>query len=144
MGKPFHLGDVLSVTTASILPPRGLAGLRSILVHLLGESPFSHQLARACETAGPVLLERHPELRSLHSQCMAEIRKPGWPARCEEWMIGAAASFCAGLRLAPYLEIEPLPAGLWLQIDPVKELQALMGDDRVIAVVLPEESSDAG
>lgn len=138
--KPFHLGDILSATTGILVSPRGIGGVYEILNFLTGDNLFTHQLPRGVEICGPFLLEKYPKIRPYHDDCLSAARGPGWgEATAEAWMIAAAAKFCVGPRFAPYLELEPMPEGQWLRIDPVQEARAMMGDERVVVVELGGE-----
>lgn len=60
--KPFHIGDVLSITTGCLLSPRHMEGVYDILHWMTGESIYTHQIPRCIREAAPVLLAMHPQL----------------------------------------------------------------------------------
>ena len=131
--REFHLGDVLSVTAGILLSPRHMEGVYDILKYLTGDNLFTHQLPRAREAAGPWLLTRYPALVPVTGECEAAATAESWGSTCEAWLVEAAT------RYGSYFSLEPMPASAWLSVDPVKELAAMIGDERVIVV----EAGDA-
>lgn len=126
--RKFHIGDVLSVITNKILPPNGIGGLYNILNYMTGTSVFTHQLPRACEVCKPYILQQHPQLKEVDA---SEVT----PENCLEWCMEQAQKF--GL----YLEISPLPKGVFQRKDPYTELVEMAGKERVIKCVAPTSKS---
>jgi hypothetical protein len=60
MTRSFSLGQVLSVTTGTLLCPIG--EVYEILDYLSGEALMTHQLPRVSREAEPWILEQHPAL----------------------------------------------------------------------------------
>jgi hypothetical protein len=60
--KPFHLGDILSVTTGRLVSPRHIGGVYDILNWMTGDNLFTHQLPRACDECQGPLLAQYPDL----------------------------------------------------------------------------------
>lgn len=126
--RTFHLGDALSVTSGYLLSPRHMDGVYDILNFLTGDNLFTHQLPRACEAAGPYLLAKYSALVPVTRECEMAAGAPDWSARHAEWLIEAAT------RHGSHFDLEPMPPGAWLQIDPVKELAAMVGEEKVLVV----------
>lgn len=132
MKRAFHLGDILSITSGYLLSPRHMDGVYDILNFLTGDELLIHQLPRAAEAAGPFLLGRYPlplvELtglahearRALADDWTRNSEASGLPM-CECWLLGTLSR----LGFAEF-EIEPMPAGEWLHVDPDKELLAMV------------------
>lgn len=128
----FHFGDILSVTTDYLLSPRKIGGVYDILNFLTGDNLFTHQLGRAAERAKPYLLGEYPEPLVILTGLTHEAKRSlgeEWGSRCENWLIGLCSKHGDGM------EIAPMPAGQWLRIDPLKELSAMVGEERIIPVI---------
>ena len=124
--REFDLGDVLSITTGRLVSPRHIDGVYDILNHIMGCKHWTHQLGRAAEQAKPWILEQHPQLAEVDcSACTTET----W----QGWLAWQVEHF--GERLA----IRPLPGEYAERHDPLRELEEMVGKDRVIVVYAPEE-----
>lgn len=60
--KIFHLGDVLSIITGSLLSPRHMKGVYDILNFMTGDSVYSHTISRFIDECGPYLVNQFPQL----------------------------------------------------------------------------------
>ena len=121
--KSFHLGDVLSITTGLLVSPRHMEGIYDILNFMTGDDLYTHQLPRATGECRPILLRQHPQL--------AEVAVPTLtPETWEGWLLEKEACF------GSFLDVLPLAAGEYLAIDPIKELEAMVGEEKVIVVAL--------
>lgn len=119
--RPFHLGDILSITGEKLVSPRLMEGVYDILNFMTGDNLFTHQLPRACRACKPVLLTQHPVLADVDdSGCTAET----WHA----WMAEQVE------RYGETLLVQPLPPGDWQHRNPLTELQEIAGDRPVIVV----------
>lgn len=130
--RPFHLGDILTVTTGRLVSPRHMDGVYDILNWMTGESLFTHQLPRACRECQGPLLAQHPDL--------AAVTPPS------EFSEGNSAQEAVARWLAEQVtvygetrEVAPLAAGDHTRIDPVTELRMTMPDAEITAVVVPPE-----
>jgi len=97
------------------------------LNHLTGQSLFTHQLPNASRRAEPYLVELFPWL----SECTIA------DGQVTDWDSAAAA-------LQPYIDahgdafhVDPMPLTAEF-VDPIGDLEAMVGKDRVIQVVVPE------
>lgn len=128
--RSFHVGDVLSVTAGLLLSPRHMDGVYDILNFLTGDNLWTHQLPRACSAAGPWLLEKYPALRAPTDEAREAAKRDDWMVAHQQWLIDAA------VRHGSHFTIEPMPPGSWLRVDPVKEAQAMVGEERVIVATV--------
>jgi hypothetical protein len=71
----------------------------------------------------------HEEKRSLGDSWTAILNPPDGLPQCQAWLIG----YCSKLGTSS-LAISPMPAGSWLPIDPLKELEAMVGEEKVLVV----------
>lgn len=62
--REFHIGDVLSAATGTLVSPRHIGGLYDILGWMVGESLMTHQLVRVSHECEPALRAQHPDLTS--------------------------------------------------------------------------------
>ena len=76
----------------------------------------------------PYLLEQHPQLSSIDA---SSVNRENW----KDWLNEQVARF------GETLIVRPLAEGQHVHIDPVAELEKMMGKDRVITVIL-DDSSD--
>lgn len=140
--KPFHIGDVLSITTGRLVSPRRIDGVYSILNYMTGDNLFTHQLGRAATACRPFLLSDHPWLAEMGADLVA---------RLDALPEGALASACIGEALLAYtlrigcsdIDVLPLAPGQWRPIDPIQELAAMVGDEKVAVVVVGKEAPNA-
>lgn len=122
--RPFHLGDVLSVTTGLLVSPRHMNGVYDILNFMTGDNLYTHQLPRASRECKPHLLQQHP--------CLATISSDGiGPDNWEPWLKGLIAIHGEQLLVAP------LPLDAHERIDPLSELVEKVHPDRIVVVQTP-------
>jgi len=60
--KAFHIGDILSITTGSLVSPDHIGGVYNILGWLVDENLMTHQLPRVSRECEGFLIEQFPEL----------------------------------------------------------------------------------
>lgn len=131
MSKKFHLGDVLSITTGICLSPSKpvISGVYKILNFLTGDNIYTHQIGRATEECKPWLLRRHPEL--------AEVVVPELtPETYRGWLDEQIAKY------GEWFDLEPIPKDEHREIDPLEELEGMVGKDKVIVVNPREDNCD--
>lgn len=124
MSKHFHIGDVLSITTGRLVSPTHIDGVYDILNYMTGDNLFTHQLPRAAEQCKPELLRQHPALAAVD---VSEINETNW----QWWLDEQVAAF------GESLTVEPLCPADYEHQDPIEELTAKIGKDRVIVVSAP-------
>jgi hypothetical protein len=119
--RPFHIGDVLSITDGHLVSPRHIAGVYDILTFMTGDNLFTHQLPRAMDECRPHLLRLYPELRGVDG---SSVNESNWHA----WLDDRVQEF------GETLTITPLPRGVHAFKDPIDEAVEMVGAERVITV----------
>lgn len=64
-GKPFHLGDILSVVTGRLFAPSGFEGVRAIFTHMLGSLSTDIACVVMRQRCADALVRQHPKLASV-------------------------------------------------------------------------------
>lgn len=118
--RPFHLGDILSVTTERLVSPRHIEGIYDILGWMTGDALFTHQLPRANDECKGPLLAQHPE-------------DFGGKEGVDRWLAEQVAVY------GETREVAPLADGDHTHIDPLTELQKMRPDAGHVVIVLPDE-----
>ena len=144
MLKQFHFSDVLSITTGRLVSTRHIEGVYDILNWMTSDSLFTHQLGRASQECSPVLCSLYPSLSeealSVELEQLSAGMKDGDSKSDRERWISA---WLAGVRVkakdilfsdGDMLPVPRLKDGQHLHINPVEELKAMVGDDRVIVL----------
>ena len=131
----FSLGDVLTITTGKLVSRTGIDAIYKILNYMTGDNLFTHQLPRGMEECAPWLLRWYPAL--------AEIQVPEFDQEDIEERKTAIFAWVDSLvpKYGAELEVKRIPQDDHDQIDPVTELEGMIGKDRVI-VVDPDEISE--
>jgi hypothetical protein len=119
--KTFHLGDVLSITTGTLLSPRGIEGVYDILNWMTDDNLYTHQLPRVMDECTPYLLEQHPQLRDIDAGGVSRDN-------FREFLQQQIARF------GETLEVRKLPAGVHYEIDPLSELAEKVHPSKIIIV----------
>lgn len=122
--KDFHIGDILSVTTGTLMSPRLIGGVYDILNWMTGESLYTHQLPRVCREAGPVILAMHPQLEGAekHMRGVTPDNHGQILARLVE-------------RYGETLPVPKMTIDQHESIDPMSELAEKVHPDRIIPVL---------
>jgi hypothetical protein len=134
--KRFKLGDVLSITTGVLLSEDRMGGVYNILNFMTGDNLFTHALPRAADVCKPVLLNQFPQLVNVESD-------PSWPKDGEAWEVIAVADNCGELvktlavTFGEWFDVEPLSE--WVSRDPIAELIDMVGADKVVVAVIPDD-----
>ena len=128
--KPFHISDVLSITTGAFVSADGIGGIYRILGWMTGEELFTHQLPRAQDQCQGFLREQHPHLPTE----MPPQPDGGWTRETVDAWVAEVAD--GGPTM---LDVVPLPDADRAPQDPIEELCDMVGPDRVY--VVPEVSS---
>ena len=124
----FPLGEILTVTTEKLVARNGMSGVCKILNFVTGDDVYTHQIPRAMRTCKPHLLTQFPQFTQVevpHFEGDGESRK----GAVSGWLTEQEAEF------GTTLSVRPIPAGAYEHVDPVEELQEMVGDRSVIAVV---------
>lgn len=137
--KPFHIGDVLSITTGRLVSPRHIGGVYEILNHMTGDNLFTHQLGRAAEACAPILLSDHPWLIEMGADLERRLDAVPEGGDMESAIRDALVSY--GLQIGcSDINVLPLAPESWLRIDPLQELSAMVGEEKIMVVELPDAS----
>lgn len=146
--KLFHISDVLSVTTGRLVPSRHMDGIYEILNFLTGDNLFTHQLPRAMRECEPWLKTQFPQLMADSPSMASSIKglegmlavtpkeKDKIGKVCTQWVKDVQDKF----KLPEMLPVYEMGAEMHTQIDPLEELEAMVGKDKVIAVNLTDTS----
>ncbi|MDD5540978.1 MAG: hypothetical protein PHG61_09840 [Candidatus Marinimicrobia bacterium] len=121
MPRQYHIADVLSITTGKLLSPRLMEGVYDILDYMTGDNIYTHQLPRAGRECAPWLLKRHPFLAEIK---VDHIDQDNWEIEIEKII----------QRYGRTIEIEPIPKDEHDHIDPITEVEKLMGKDKIIII----------
>ncbi len=119
--KKFHIGDILSITTGSLVSSEGMGGIYKILNYLTGDNLYTHQLGRATHECRPWLLAQHKQLKDIDN---STVNEDTW----KDWLTEQAEKY------GEYLEIKPLPKNIHDFIDPLDELKRMVPEDKIIVV----------
>lgn len=133
MKKKFPLGHVLSVTTGRLCAK--IEGVYEILNHITGDNVFTHQIPRACRFAGPLVLADHPELSSAGTE--AELRRLDDEITKSEIPMDGVRAWLSSLNLPADYEIQS-HADAWLKMNPVEELEGMVGKEKIVVVGAPQ------
>lgn len=142
--RDFHLGDILSITGERLVAPNGMDGVRAILEFMTGDSLFCHQLPRAKTECEPWLLRQHPflgspdvlaELAELELMLESPAGKQMPQALCLGWLSKLTAHY------GETFPVEPIPADSHERINPIEELAAMVGPERVIVVAAGDRNA---
>jgi hypothetical protein len=117
--RKFHLGDVLCITGEKLVSPRHIEGVYDILNFMTGDSLYTHQLPRAMRQCRPILLEQYPWLAEVDD---TEVTGENW----REWLASQVEKYGEEIEVAQLKHYE--------SINPLDELTAMAGEDRVIVV----------
>lgn len=115
----FSIGAVLSITTGKLLS--SMDDVYKILDFMTGDSNFTNQLGRAAEECRPWLSRRHPELDGID---VSDITADNYKQRLAVLAEKYGESF----------DIKPIPRDEHTHIDPVEELETMVGKKKVIVV----------
>jgi hypothetical protein len=137
--KVFHISDVLTVTTGRLVSASHMDGVYDILNFLTGDSLYTHALPRAMKECEPWLRAQFPTLfpdnplmegliSGLDSN-LANIEGDRKPA-IARWV----ESVRVATGLPEHLPVYEMGADMHTVIDPIEELEAMVGKDRVIVV----------
>lgn len=126
MGKKFHIGDVLSVSTGYLVSKNHIGGVYAVLNFMTNDSLSTLALVRACKVCRPALFSQHPWLQSPEmdqefAKLEAAIQTPGADVELVAMELVANMSKKHGEEI----EIEPLPKGSYKAVSPETELNMM-------------------
>lgn len=130
--KPFHIGDILSITTGRMVSPRHMEGIYDILNYMTGDNLFTHQLRRAADACKPALLEQHPILVEWGERLVFELDKSVYKDVPKKFDLlpFALEIGCSDMDVVPLAE--------WERRNPIEELVGMVGEKKVSVVEISE------
>jgi hypothetical protein len=138
--KPFPLATVLTVTTGRLCCP--ISDVYAILNHMTGDNLYTHQLPRAMDECRPWLLRAFPLLGTVDAADLALLDAMLPQADTPDEAVAAWVYMMHERGLPDKYAVSPIPADDHERLDPVSELVAMMGKERVIVVKAKEEEDD--
>lgn len=118
--KKFPLNQVLIVLTGRLLGK--MSEVYEILNYMTGDKIYTHQIGRALEAAKPAILAQYPILANVDEN---DYEAENW----KEWLDKQYSLFPS--------EYELIPLNNWESRDPIQELAEMVGEEKVIPVVIP-------
>jgi len=122
--KQFHIGDIISIIHDRLFSLDHVGGLYNILGWMTDDELFTHQLPRASRECEPLLRQWFPDLAALELPEVSSLEE------IRDWFDQLAAGGMVMWRDVPKLHPED-----HARIDPVLELQHIVGTEKVIVVV---------
>ena len=119
--KQFHISDVLSITTSTLVSTRLMSGVYDILNFMTSDNLFTHQLPRAAEECRPYLLEQFQQLKDVDA---SDVTKDTVDAWLQEQID----------KFGEMLTVRRIPKEAHLNLDPIDELVSMVGEDRVVII----------
>jgi hypothetical protein len=131
----FHLGDILSISTGRLVSPSHMDGIYNILNYMTQDNLFTHVLPRASDAMRPYLMEALPWLADITVADDFEFNTHDTVQESvEAWLAEQVERYGAW---------HEVPSPGWPKSDPIAELVDMVGADKVIAVVVPDEPPSA-
>lgn len=118
--KKFKLESVLSAIRGILLCPIG--EVYEVLNFLTGDNLYTHQLPRAGEVCQAPVFSEHPFLKDID---LEGINPENWKQRLTK------------IKSKYPNEIELSPIENWKHVDPIDELQGMVGEKPIIMVKTP-------
>ena len=145
--KRFHISDILSVTTGRLVSSRHMEGIYDILNFITGDNLFTHQLPRAMRECEPWLKTQFPYLfpdSPTMKKCLDSLdklialdgdNKESRDSTIKAW-VDAVRLECGQFRnmLPDMLPVYEMGADMHTRIDPLEELQAMVGDKKIFVI----------
>jgi hypothetical protein len=119
--RDFDLGDILSVTTDTVVSPRGFKGIHELVEFICGQEVHVHQMSKIVEVCQIHILHMHPALRGVDASTVNEKTWPTWMEAQKQ-------------RFGSVLPIEPLRANHGLVGNPIAEGQEQFGRDNMVVI----------
>lgn len=123
--RTFKTEDVISATTGILCG--SIDGVYDVLGYAVGDSLFTHQLPAASRAAEAGIVAQHPWLADAHPPT-------GDVPALAIWLSETIAEHGETLDLVPVADVQ------WVPGNALTDLVDMVGKDRVIAVVAPEET----
>ena len=121
--KRFHIGDIIRVIDGRLVSLNHIDGIYDILNWMTDDNLFTHQLPRAYDECAPTLREAFPDLVGIEIPPISSMED------VQAWMAELEAQ---GVEM--WREVPKVKANDHARIDPVLELQHMVGAEKVITV----------
>lgn len=132
--KRFHLGDLISITDGHLMGPNLMDGVYAVIDFVTGWEHMTHQLLADCAPVKAWLLEQYPfllEVVAPHFDDEADAAH--MRAVCEPWLAEMVAKH------GEYFVVSAMPEGQIPWREAIEELRQMVGPDKPIIVVAPDE-----
>jgi hypothetical protein len=148
--RMFHVSDILTVTTGRLVSSRHVEGVYDILDFLTGDQLFTHQLGRAMKECEPWLRSQFPYLMPEHppiAKALAALPKllaldgddqDAKKHTIEDWVYAIRHDVKFPETIPEMLPVYEMGADMHTHIDPVEELEAMVGKDKIIVLPTPK------
>ena len=121
--REFHIGDVLSAATGTLVSLDHIGGVYNILGWMVGEDLMTHQLPRVSRECEPSLRAQFPELTSEPIPDWINSRET-----CEQFLATLYPKYGATV------QVEKLAAVDHTGIDPIAEIKMIRPDLPIIGI----------
>lgn len=74
----FHISDVLSIISESLLSTKGMQGVQDLLTFMTTDEIYTHQVPEAMKEVRPLLVEQFPDLCDIEVKDVTEISLRKW------------------------------------------------------------------
>jgi len=148
--RAFPLNVVLTAYTGRLLCEMG--ELYEVLNYMHQDNLFTHQLPRASTEAEPYIYLACPNVDAFNGQTALDSLDSMMKARrgdltpmevCQMWITGTRARLAEiGYPVPDMIELEPIPQDDRAHRDPIAELEAMVGQERVVVVCGPDAVAD--
>jgi hypothetical protein len=141
--KQFHFSDILSVTTGRLVSTRHMDGIYDILNFLTEDNLYTHQLPRAMKECEPWLRQvlapkwfpEHHEMSVMLADLIDRCSGDGGAVKDRNRTIGEwLANVKIKLDLPDNVDLMKMDIGSHVQINPILELEKMVGADKIIVV----------
>ena len=78
MGKKFHIGTVLSISTTIHVDPNGFHAIHEAFEYLAGGPIWTHELAYYWDEFSAEVIRQHPQLEGVDASGLDEHSLPRW------------------------------------------------------------------
>ena len=126
MSKKFSLGAVLSVGGDRLMCDIG--DVYKILNYMTDDNLYTHQLPRAAKECRPYILKEHPFLLE-YIDMQDEINSENYLIKLAEFEMNWGSE----------IEVEPIPKDDHSRKDALKELEEMVGKEKIITLNLGQD-----
>lgn len=149
--KLFHISDILSATTRRLVSYRHMDGVYAIYNFLTGDNLYTHQLIRAEEECAQWLQAQYPQLMMdapgmadrLHKLDAALQESKQTDEDLAVVVVKWVEEVREELGLPEMLPVHELGEDMHTHIDPLEELQVMVGSKKKVIVVGNDTDADS-